>query len=271
MKVTVIGLGVMGQNHARVLAKLGAEVTTVDPDPERKADYRRLAEAPPTRWACVATPADALAWTANEALQRGSHVLVEKPMATRLDDAEALAAVARKHDLRLAVGYTERHNPATYVLKREIQRVGRVRYIVARRLGPAPGRATLPPLYDLGSHDVDVVHSLGIGLTRTHRTSDDVGGWGFASFDMDNGGRFQVECSHRHHHKVRTLSVEGTAGILVLDYQAQRLTFFAGGMVEELPVQKQEPLVNQWIEFTEHGSSVCTPEQGIRALRSLLA
>src|SRR4051812_44522089 len=111
MRALVVGAGRMGTYHARVGSALGIDVRTVDP--VNGADFPTLAAAPEADLVIVATPIAALAPTAIAAMRLGHHlVLVEKPMAATVAEAEELVELAAEMGTTLVVGYTERFNPA---------------------------------------------------------------------------------------------------------------------------------------------------------------
>ena len=255
MRVAVVGMGNMGQRHARVLRDLGHEVVTVDTDPARKPDYATL---PRADTACIATPPSALFEQAAGAIERGMDVLVEKPMALTAGQAKALGARARLKQRRLAVGYTERHNPVITVLAAQLPRLGRVRHITIQRLGPAPVHPT-PVWLDLATHDLDVLRFLGFAPQLLHVA----GGEDHLVSTYQHGrATATIEASHLHPAKVRTISVTGTCGMLSADYQAQTLDLFTHDSVSRLPVRQAEPLRLQWDRFP-HGA---TARDGVAAL-----
>lgn len=259
MKVMVVGLGVMGVNHTRVLRKLGAKVYTVDPH-NKHAAYPTITAAPPADIACIATPPDQLSVNAAVALKLGMDVLVEKPMAVHPEDAHHLASLAEESGLKLRVGYTERFNPALLALKDHLGMVGRVRHIGLRRLGPA-ARGDTGVALDLASHDLDVLRFLGY----EPKVLDAIGGESAVVAKLHLGGpRATLGISHQHKTKVRSMSVAGSRGMLVLDYQAQSLVFIGNERTKHIPVTKAEPLLAEWQGFLKGEGA--TPEDGAKAL-----
>ena len=170
LKVGVIGVGALGQHHARVYAELPeAElVGVVDRDPERAAaiaarhgcrvfaDVEGLAAE--VEAVSVAVPTvDHLA-VARTLLEAGRHVLVEKPIASTLEEADALIALAAGRDLRLQVGHVERFNPALEALRGA---VAQPRFIEVHRLGAfSPRSLDIDVVLDLMIHDLDIVLDL---------------------------------------------------------------------------------------------------------------
>ncbi len=246
----LIGLGTMGSYHLRVLqAHPEAElVALVDPEEERRtaatassgvpafASLEDALAATGADFACVATPAGSLAPTAHEALAAGLGVLVEKPMALTVRDARALVEDADARGALLAVGLVERCNPAVLALRQHLDsgEAGRIYQVHARRLSPYPGRQSPTGVaLDLATHDVDVIrYLLGSEVERVYAETAERGQGGTedllsASLRLDNGATGVLEVNWLTPTKVRQLAVTCEAGMFVVDYLTQDLTFFS--------------------------------------------
>jgi len=245
----VVGLGVMGSHHLRVLSALeGAEVAAVvDPSQERRAGalalnpgvagFATLAEAlaaGEATFACLAAPVGELPELAIEAMGAGLAVMVEKPMAPSEDAALRMIAEAEQRGLLLAVGLVERCNPAVRELKSRLDagQAGRIFQIHARRLSPFPNRdSMLGVSVDLATHDVDVMRFLTGGevervysetARRRHETAEDLL---CATLRLDGDVTGLLEVNWLTPTKVRQLSVTGESGMFVVDYLTQDLYF----------------------------------------------
>lgn len=170
VRVGVIGLGHMGKEHARVVALLSeAELAAVaDLDPERRytisrkyqvpacADYRELFGLVDA--VIIAVPTSAHCEVAREFLVRGIPCLVEKPLASSLEEADELVNLSQKHGVVLQVGHIERFNPALLDLE---QRKLRPHFIQGQRLSMFSGRCLdVGVVLDLMIHDLDVLLAL---------------------------------------------------------------------------------------------------------------
>lgn len=158
MRALVIGAGRMGGFHRRVLRDLGLDVATVDPDPVTGADYLKV-RSRNFDVVCIATPIDHLADEAAEWVGHEGWLLVEKPFAATLTDAEVMAGEFASQ--RVAVGYVERFNP----------QVRHVRDVIREDYGETPDsvrfsrwneRRSDNVALDLTSHDVDLARFLGL-------------------------------------------------------------------------------------------------------------
>ena len=170
LRVGVIGVGVMGSNHARVLTELpGVDfVGIVDPDPQQ-ADF--VAQALGCRAfgsvaALAAEGIDAVSIAAPthlhrdialDCLGRGIHVLVEKPIAQTAEEGHEIVEAARSAGVTLMVGHVERFNPAVQAIKEAI-RSEDILSIAITRVGPFPPRmSNVGVVIDLAVHDIDLI------------------------------------------------------------------------------------------------------------------
>ena len=160
MKVAVIGAGHMGRFHAEKFARLpGVELAAVvDPDPARAkvSDFRKIIGAIDA--AVIAVPTNLHHEVASACLEKGVHVLIEKPIAATLTEADDLVDLAKKQNVVLQVGHVQRYSAAFQALARGVERV---LYIDAERLAGFKQRgAEVDVILDLMIHDLDLALSL---------------------------------------------------------------------------------------------------------------
>lgn len=251
MNGVVVGLGVMGRHHLRLLSAMpDVQVAgAVDPDPDSRvavasaypgiqthASLSAALVAHQVDFACVAVPVDALVPCASMALAAGLHVLVEKPSAPTEEAALALLRDAEARELLLGVGHVERFNPAVVALRERIEAglIGRVHQMHARRLSPFPNRAGAKGVaLDLATHDIDVMRYVtGREVERVYaETSSPLGGESedllCATLRFDDQTTGLLETNWMTPTKVRQLTVLGDRGMLVVDYLTQDLVFYA--------------------------------------------
>ncbi|WP_394263194.1 Gfo/Idh/MocA family protein, partial [Trueperella sp.] len=165
----LIGLGSMGRHHARNIRALeGAELVAVaDPygdkfnvagDLEVLPDVDALIDAGIDA-AMVAVPTGQHAEVALKLADAGVHTMVEKPLASTIEEGEQLVEAFESKGLIGAVGYVERCNPALLEMRRRIAegQLGKVYQITTRRQSPFPARiADVGVVKDLATHDVDL-------------------------------------------------------------------------------------------------------------------
>lgn len=171
LRVAVVGVGVMGKHHANLYAALPHVdfVAVVDPDTRnrREAQLRHAVRGYATLDELLAHEAvDAVSLAAptslhyrltKQLLGAGVHVLVEKPVATSVAEAQELAALSRALGLVLQVGHITRFYRAIELLR---QRVSSPYLIEARRLSPSARITDVGVILDLMIHDIDIVLGL---------------------------------------------------------------------------------------------------------------
>src|SRR5438105_255174 len=170
LRVGVVGVGIMGQNHARVFADVPGVRLIGVADPDRKqrnfvsgalgcvgyADVEGLL-ADGVDAVTIAAPTHLHRDLALTCIARGVHVLVEKPIASSVEEGNAIIAAARRAGVTLMVGHVERFNPAVDAIKEAIRRED-ILSIAITRVGPFPPRmSNVGVVIDLAVHDIDLI------------------------------------------------------------------------------------------------------------------
>lgn len=169
MKLAVVGVGALGKHHARILSGFDG-VRLVAVAELNAAAGQEVAEKCGTRWvadyrevlddidaAVIAVPTFAHLKVAGEFLQRGIPVLVEKPLASNLEQARQLTELAAKKNTLLQVGHVERFNPAMVAARPFL---AGPKYIRSERYSPYAFRSTdIGVVHDVMIHDIDLVLS----------------------------------------------------------------------------------------------------------------
>jgi predicted dehydrogenase len=249
LRGVVVGLGVMGTHHLRVLRALpGVAVpAVVDLDAGRRERavaanaetqaHTSLADALNAHeldFACLAVPVAHLPEAAHEAIAAGLDVLVEKPMAPTEEQALEMIDAAERRGVALAVGHVERFNPAVVALRSRLEAdaIGRVHQMHARRLSPFPNRdGSQGVALDLATHDIDVMRFVtGQEVGRVYAEtaaplSDGHEDLLCATLRFDDDATGLLEVNWMTPTKVRQLTILGERGMFVVDYLAQDLYF----------------------------------------------
>lgn len=279
----------MGRNHARVFSLLdGAELVAIyDQDKVRAAevaaefgaqavdsldDFAEVVDA-----ATVAVPTVAHRNVGCTLMEKGVHVLMEKPIADSLDDARALIETSKKYGKILQVGHIERFNP---VMRELEDRLKEPRFIEAHRLSPFPNRSIdIGVVLDLMIHDLEII----LHLVRSPIVSVDAVGVAVmtsredianARIRFENGCVANVTSSRISPERMRKIRVFQGDCYLSLDYQEQSADMYRmdGGHIEkvEVNVEKDEPLKLELASFIECAQAGVAPEvsgqQGAAAL-----
>ena len=247
--VAVVGAGTHGAKHARWYAKMpdAKLVTIIDADPDRA---RALAEELGCSWgadldalpeaveaASVAVPTPLHAKVSLELLGRGVHLLVEKPITSTLEEAEALLSEAEARDLVLQVGHIERFGSA----QEEVEGIlTRPLFIEAHRLGPPPGRELgVGVVLDLMIHDIDLaLHLVGeqpdavdaVGVAVLSPQEDIAN----ARLSFPSGAVANLTASRVSPEPMRKLRVFQSDAYISIDYLAERFEVhrLVGGRIE---------------------------------------
>jgi predicted dehydrogenase len=240
LKLAVIGAGHMGRYHAEKFARLpGVELAAlVDRDPARAqiSDFRKVLDR--VQAAVIAVPTDRHHEVARACLERGVHVLVEKPIASSLEQADDLVALAKENRVVLQVGHVERYNKAFRALA---QRMDRPLLIDAERLSGFKQRgAEVDVILDLMIHDLDLAFSLAGAEVA------DVSACGFrvltgdidiasARIDFANGCVADLSASRVSQAAVRKFRVFQPGLYVSADLQAGKLRYVrqAEGVIQE--------------------------------------
>ncbi len=260
VRVGIVGLGMMGRHHARLYSELECQlVGVVDTDPEKASaigekyginsfcDYTEL--IPLVDAVSIAVPTTLHHKISMDFIGHGVHCLVEKPIASNLEEARAIIQAAEAKGVKLMVGHTERFNPAVLRLKQIIDqgRLGQLMIITTRRVGPLASRIRdVGIIIDTATHDIDVARYL-VGKEPANTFSRS-GSFQHEKEDhavvvLDFGQTTAcIEVNWFTPHKVRTLVATGSEGIAYLDYIEQELVVHNSQGMERITVDRAEPL-----------------------------
>ncbi|OAQ54410.1 oxidoreductase [Natrinema mahii] len=232
LRAGVVGVGSMGENHARVYDELPsvelAGVTDHDDEVARRVAAEYGTEAVDLETLCercdavtVAVPTHAHYETVSTCLEAGVHVLVEKPIAETVEQGQRLAEQAREAGLVLQVGHIERFNPAVQTMADLIDDLD-VIGVEAERLGPPIDRtATDNVVFDLMVHDVDIVGAL-LGERPRSVAAMGTENGRYATATLEYGDAVAtVTASRVTQKKVRKLTVTARECLVEVDYLEQ--------------------------------------------------
>jgi predicted dehydrogenase len=253
LRVAVIGVGPMGQGHARHYRDLpGCElVAVVDPDPARRAELAMRTGAQAfadvkdligrVDAVSIASPTVTHRDLALTCMEAGIHVLVEKPLAQSVKLAEEIVEAAKRNGVVLQVGHIERFNPAFKAAKEVVHDP---RYMVADRLSPYSFRSRdISVVLDLMVHDLDIilefqsgdierVEAIGIPVLSPMEDMCDV------RLYFKNGALADVRASRVSMQKLRKIRLFQQDAYLVIDYGSGSIStvrksdFFRSGAID---------------------------------------
>jgi len=312
MKVVLVGLGRMGRNHLRVLRETpGFELAgVVDAQATPPSDLgaipfvRSLAELgdAPFEAAVIATPTATHYDVALDLVNRGKHLLIEKPIASTYAQGREVLAAAHAKGTKLVVGHVERFNPAVRKLREIIREgwLGTPIHFAFTRVGGYPDTVITGNnvILDLAVHDIDVLRSL-VGAVKLEHSMCHVT-WREGVFDTaeiffgtGTGASATVHVNWITPTKIRSVRVTGTRGVCFVDYILQTCELFGGSLLKaqepsstsfdvlqelyrttdriQFGVQKEEPLraqATQFRRFLESGEvgELCTGSDALAAV-----
>ena len=294
VRIAVIGVGALGRHHARILSALPDVelVAVVDIKEARAREIGGLVNAP---WATsaeemvgrvdavtIAVPTESHLGVALPFLQRGTGVLVEKPLARDAGEAQQMIDAAAASGAVFGVGHTERYNPAVAAV---LPLLDHPRFIEVHRLGTFPDRSLdIDVVFDLMIHDLDVVLSIvpsdvtaveAVGVAVLTPRPDIAN----ARLKFASGCIANITASRISKDRVRKIRIFQRDAYLSVDYAAQeverwRLVKGNGAMPVidggKLEVAQEEPLKRELADFVaavrERRAPGVTGADGLRAI-----
>ncbi|MEZ5301420.1 MAG: Gfo/Idh/MocA family oxidoreductase [Verrucomicrobiales bacterium] len=270
IRVGVVGVGAIGQNHARILGGCpGAALTAIyDADLARAeamaAEHGGRAVASLDEFAAlvdaatVATPTVTHLEVGSKLLAAGKHCLIEKPIADNPDDAAKLVDLAKAGGVVLQVGHIERFNPVLGALE---ARLNQPKVIEAHRLSPFPNRSLdIGVVLDVMIHDLEIILHLvrspvasvdAVGVPVLTRREDIAN----ARLRFENGCVANITASRISPERLRKIRVFQEDCYLSLDYMAQAGEIYRKDGLEiarePVEVEKAEPLRKELESFVE--------------------
>jgi len=295
VRVGVVGVGALGYHHARVYAALPQAklVGVADKVPGRAeqialpletvgyTDYRQLFGKVDA--VSIATPTTLHGEIGEQFLDEGVHVLVEKPIADSLEEADRLIRAASRNRKILQVGHLERFNPAVRAVRTIVQRP---RFIEAHRMGLfSPRSLDIDVILDLMIHDLDIISLLvpsqpsrihAVGIPILSKRIDIAN----ARIDFEDGCVANITASRVSMEKIRKLRMFHAQQYVSLDYSKQEVAVFGlkpsmeGNFPEivsrRISPPRLEPIEQEIRAFLAAGCGTgpveCTGDEGKRAL-----
>jgi UDP-N-acetylglucosamine 3-dehydrogenase len=253
LRVGLIGLGMMGKNHLRILASLeGVHLVGVaDPlaragaasdvkDHDAYLDYRDLLNLD-LDYCVIAAPTGFHKQISVDALNKGINCLIEKPVAVNYEEALEIKITADRAKKLVGIGHIERYNSAIRQLKKRLQDgdLGALYQISFRRQGPFPSRiADVGVVKDLATHDIDLAMWLSesqfstLNAETTHRSGREHEDLVSVNGKLQNDIVVNFQVNWLSPLKERNLTVIGEKGAFVVDTLNSDLTFYENGIYE---------------------------------------
>jgi UDP-N-acetylglucosamine 3-dehydrogenase len=294
LRIGVVGVGVMGSNHARVLTGLpGADLVAVaDPD-HKQAEFvaRTLGCQSVTNVGelldlkvdavTIAAPTHLHRDIALACIARGVHVMVEKPIASSVEEGRDIIAAARRAGVTLMVGHVERFNPAVETIKDAIRNEN-ILSIAITRVGPFPPRmSNVGVVIDLAVHDIDLIRwftdsdiiEIQPQLSSAVAEREDIA---LLQFRTASGVLAHINTNWLTPFKARTVIVATRGKYIMADLLTRQVTECFGFQpdgsysMRHLSVGHAEPLRSELLAFLSAARSGAAPavtgEEGVASL-----
>ncbi|MBW6462076.1 MAG: Gfo/Idh/MocA family oxidoreductase [DPANN group archaeon] len=291
INVAVIGTGAMGRHHVRIYSELEnvnlVAISDLDEINGKKlaekhsckfyADFKAMLDTEEIDAVSVVVPTKFHTSVALYCANKGKHILLEKPIADKVKDAEEIISACKKNNVLLLVGHIERFNPAITELKRQIDSgtLGKITSIISKRVGLFPSRIKdADVVVDLAVHDIDIFNYLlkstpeKVNSNLGNALIDDRPDYANILLKYDGTSAF-IEVNWTTPVKIRTLSITGTKGYAELNYITQELVIYETNLEKEfdsfgdfiikfgeaehknIEITKSEPLKNELMHFID--------------------
>lgn len=241
LKLGVVGVGALGRHHARILSEMDgvelAGVAETNPTIGQQvaeacnstcyADYQEL--LPKVDAACIVVPSVYHLDVAEDFLKQGIPLMIEKPLAATLEEAERIIELSREHDSLVQVGHIERFNPA---FQEVLEAATTPKYIKAERLSPYTFRSTdIGVVHDLMIHDLDLVLEIANSPIKSVSAfgASILGGnedSAQARITFENGCIADISSSRVHPEPKRTLHCWGYFGSVTADLGSREVKIY---------------------------------------------
>ena len=248
INAAVIGVGNMGKHHARIYSELKdvklVAVCDINENVGKKIankfnckfykNYKKMLKNEDIDIVSIVVPTSLHKKISLDVVDYGKHILIEKPLAENVKNAEEIIKAAKEKNIKLMVGHIERFNPVVKKLKEILQnkRLGKLITIVIRRVGLFPPQIRdINVILDLAVHDIDICNFLlnkkpslvyanaGKALVRTREDYSDI----FLNY---NGIDVFLQVNWITPVKIRSMVITGTKGYAELNYLTQELLIY---------------------------------------------
>lgn len=301
IKVAVIGAGNMGKHHARNYSNLPntqlVAICDSNPDTAKSiadlyqvkaySDYNKMLDHEDLDAVSIAAPTSLHYKIATDCLNKKLHILVEKPLALTIKQAQKLALLAKKNKRILLTGHIEQYNPAIIKLKQLIHDgiLGKILSINVKRVGLFPPQINdVNVVTDIAVHDLDIVKTITQNFPKSIYAK---GSGGLTNgredhveifLDYDDFGCF-IQANWITPIKIREISVTGTKGYINVNYISQEVQLYKSNYkklehrgfneyliqfgqpkYKNISINKQEPLKLELINFINSIRKKTKPE-----------
>lgn len=269
-KIAVIGLGVMGKNHYRVLKTIPEVTVAALCDPDVKGfeephfdDVDQMLSSVELDAAIISVPTFLHKEIALKCIEKGLALLIEKPVAPTVKDGTEILNFAKEKGTRTAVGFVERFNPVVAALKKELE--GKeILSVSIVRVGPYPPRiADVGVITDLAVHDIDLIRFITgkeiikKNIFKSKKIVDHYEDNAILSFKLEDDIVASITTNWITPFKKRTIEIATNDAYYEANLIGQELVEYSAFkvnnsyVIRDCIVMKSEPLVNELKAFVD--------------------
>ena len=308
--IAVVGCGIWGKNLVRNFFELGALFSICDSNSKianqvaskynvKKYSFKQILNNPNIKGVVLAVPVKKHAAMAIDALKKGKHVFVEKPLALNVIDGEAMIATAKKNKVRLMVGHLLQYHPIFRTIRKyvEEEKIGKINYLYSNRISFGRVRVQEDVIWSFAPHDISMILSLTgqipeyVSSKTTSILQKNIPDTAIINLEFKSGLKSHILVSWLNPFKENKLVVVGESAMLVFDDTKpwdEKLALYPFKVVfsknlinlentkaQYIKVREEEPLKNECQHFIDVVEKDITPltdgDEGLKILRVLSA
>ena len=308
--IAVVGCGYWGKNLVRNFSELEVLSSICDPDTEiankyagqynvKNSSFIEIINDVNIKGVVLAVPAPLHASMAIEAMNKGKHVFVEKPLAMNVTEAELMITTAKKNGVKLMVGHLLQYHPIFKTIRKIVNadEIGKLNYIYSNRLSFGKIRTKEDIIWSFAPHDISMILSLAgqdpefIITKSTSIIQKNIADTATIHMEFKSGLKSHISVSWLHPYKEHKLVVSGKSAMLVFDDTKpwnEKLALYPYEVVSSkgiinlkksdvkyLEVSEEEPLKNECQDFIDVVEKNIKPmtdgDEGLRVVKVLSA
>ena len=308
--IAVVGCGYWGKNLVRNFSELEVLSSICDPDTEiankyasqynvKNSSFIEIINDVNIKGVVLAVPAPLHASMAIEAMNKGKHVFVEKPIAMNETEAELMITTAKKNSVKLMVGHLLQYHPIFKTIRKIVNadEIGKLNYIYSNRLSFGKIRTKEDIIWSFAPHDISMILSLAgqdpefIITKSTSIIQKNIADTATIHMEFKSGLKSHISVSWLHPYKEHKLVVSGKSAMLVFDDTKpwnEKLALYPYEVVSSkgiinlkksdvkyLEVPEEEPLKNECQDFIDGVEKNIKPmtdgAEGLRVIKVLSA
>ena len=308
--IAVVGCGYWGKNLVRNFSELEVLSSICDPDTEiankyagqynvKNSSFIEIINDVSIKGVVLAVPAPLHASMAIEAMNKGKHVFVEKPLAMNVTEAELMITTAKKNGVKLMVGHLLQYHPIFKTIRKIVNadEIGELNYIYSNRLSFGKIRTKEDIIWSFAPHDISMILSLAgqdpefIITKSTSIIQKNIADTATIHMEFKSGLKSHISVSWLHPYKEHKLVVSGKSAMLVFDDTKpwnEKLALYPYEVVSSkgiinlkksdvkyLEVSEEEPLKNECQDFIDVVEKNIKPmtdgDEGLRVVKVLSA